>query len=68
MRLLVAENDPALGTFLCRGLDAEHYAVDLAADGEEAERLADERDYDLLIQRPDLFRWGFQASNSSPLL
>ncbi len=49
MRLLVAENDPALGTFLCRGLDAEHYAVDLAADGEEAERLADERDYDLLI-------------------
>jgi DNA-binding response OmpR family regulator len=49
MRLLVAENDAALGTFLCRGLDAEHYAVDLAADGEEAERLTDEHDYDLVI-------------------
>jgi DNA-binding response OmpR family regulator/flagellar motor protein MotB len=49
MRLLVAENDHALGTFLCRGLDAEHYVVDLAADGEEAAHRVDEHDYDLLI-------------------
>jgi len=49
MRLLVAESDPALGTFLQRGFDAEHYAVDLAANGEEAKSLAHERNYDTAI-------------------
>jgi DNA-binding response OmpR family regulator len=49
MRILVAESDPALGAFLQRGFDAENYAVDLAADGKEAERWARERDYDAAI-------------------
>jgi len=58
MRLLVAENDPALGTFLQRGFDAEHYAVDLTQDGEQAKSMAQEREYDLAIldlnlPRPD---------------
>lgn len=50
MRLLAAENKRPLAAFLRRGLDAEHYSVDLAGDGEEAERLAEENEYDLLIQ------------------
>jgi hypothetical protein len=33
MRLLVAESDPSLGTFLHSGFGAEHYAVDLTRDG-----------------------------------
>jgi DNA-binding response OmpR family regulator len=49
MRLLVAENDPALGTFLQRGFDDEHYAVDLTSDGESTQALAKEREYDLAI-------------------
>lgn len=49
MRLLVAENDPALGTFLQRGFDAEHYAVDLTHDGAQAKSMAQEREYDLAL-------------------
>lgn len=49
MRLLVAENDAALGIFLQRGFDAEHYAVDLSRDGEEVKSLLQEREYDLAI-------------------
>jgi DNA-binding response OmpR family regulator len=49
MRLLVAESDPALGTFLKRGFDAEHYAVDLTHDGEQAKSMAQQHDYDLAI-------------------
>jgi DNA-binding response OmpR family regulator len=45
MRILVAESDAALGTFLQRGFDAEDYVVDLTADGEEAKSLAQQRDY-----------------------
>ena len=37
MRLLVAENDPALATSLHNSFNAEHYAVDLTQNGEEAE-------------------------------
>ena len=49
MRILVAENDPALARFLERGFDAEKYAVDLATDQEEAKCLAQERNYDAAI-------------------
>lgn len=38
MRLLVAENDPALAAFLHSSFDAEHYTVDLTRNGEEARR------------------------------
>lgn len=49
MRVLIAEDDVALAAFLQRGLGAEQYSVDVAGDGEEADRLATKHDYDLLI-------------------
>jgi DNA-binding response OmpR family regulator len=49
MRILVAENDPALARFLERGFDAEKYAVDLTTSGEETKCLAQERNYDAAI-------------------
>src|SRR5271169_4890975 len=49
MRILVVEDDAPLASFLKKGLEAEHYAVDIAPDGEEARYAACESDYDLLI-------------------
>jgi two-component system, OmpR family, copper resistance phosphate regulon response regulator CusR len=49
MRLLVAENDSALGIFLQRGFGAERYAVDLTQNGEQAKSLVREHEYDLAI-------------------
>jgi len=49
MRLLVAENDPSLGIFLQRGFGAERYSVDLTQNGEQAESLVRENEYDLAI-------------------
>src|SRR5215472_5342442 len=48
MRNLVVEDDAALASFLKKGLEAEHYAVDVAPDGEEARCAVDESDYDLV--------------------
>ena len=49
MRILVAEDDQPVASFLRKGLEAEHYAVDVAPDGEEARLMALESDYDLII-------------------
>lgn len=49
MRLLVAENDSALGIFLQRGFGAERYTVDLTQSGEQAKCLVREHEYDLAI-------------------
>ena len=49
MRILVVEDDAPLASFLKKGLEAEHYAVDIAPDGEEARYAVGESDYDLLI-------------------
>lgn len=49
MRILVIEDDGPLATFVRKGLEAEHYAVDTAGDGEQARNMALESDYDLLI-------------------
>jgi len=56
MRLLVAENDPALATFLHDGLEYEHYAVDLAEDGDDAKYWVERRHYDLAILDLDIER------------
>ena len=56
MRLLVAENDPALATFLQESLDHEHYSVDLTHDGEEAKQWVEKREYDLAILDLNLAR------------
>jgi DNA-binding response OmpR family regulator len=49
MRMLIAEDDPALAGFVKKGLEAEHYAVDVSADGERARALASEFNYDLVV-------------------
>jgi FliA/WhiG family RNA polymerase sigma factor len=49
MRILIAEDDPALAGFVKKGLDAEHYAVDVSNDGEQARTMAGEFDYDLVV-------------------
>src|SRR5438132_2770850 len=49
MRILVAEDDTALDSFLKKGLESEHYAVDVSADGEQARAMAGELDFDLVV-------------------
>lgn len=49
MRVLVVEDDAPLAGFIRKGLEAEHYAVDVASDGERAQMLATELNYDLVV-------------------
>jgi DNA-binding response OmpR family regulator len=49
MRILVVEDDAPLASFVRKGLEAEHYAVDVAADGELAAQMAVDSEYDLII-------------------
>ncbi|MEA2296050.1 MAG: two-component system, OmpR family, response regulator [Solirubrobacteraceae bacterium] len=49
MRLLLVEDDPKLSRAVSRGLRAQGYAVDVAADGDEALIQADVWDYDAVI-------------------
>lgn len=49
MRILIAEDDPALASFVKKGLEAEHYAVDISGDGEQARALAGEFSYDVVV-------------------
>jgi two-component system copper resistance phosphate regulon response regulator CusR len=46
MRLLIAENDPSLATFLNDGFGSEHYTVDVSTDGAGAESMVEENEYD----------------------
>jgi DNA-binding response OmpR family regulator len=48
MRLLIVEDDRKLADFVARGLRAEGFAVDLAADGREGRTYIDSYQYDLL--------------------
>jgi DNA-binding response OmpR family regulator len=49
MRLLIVEDDRNLADFVARGLRAERFAVDLAADGREGLGYVETCQYDLLI-------------------
>jgi DNA-binding response OmpR family regulator len=49
MRILVVEDEQRVASFVKRGLEAEHYAVDVAGDGEEGLFLATTQDYDLVL-------------------
>lgn len=49
MRILLVEDDADLAQFIRKGLKEEHYAVDVATDGEEGLDLALQNAYDLLI-------------------
>ena len=49
MRVLIIEDDQSMATSLRRGLEAEGYAVDVAADGEEGLWHATEHDFDVIV-------------------
>jgi DNA-binding response OmpR family regulator len=49
MRILIAEDDTHVARYLQKRLEAEHFAVDVVSNGLEAQKLAVESDYDLLI-------------------
>ena len=49
MRILIAEDDEALGKFVRQGLEDEQYTVDVLKDGEQARLAATETEYDLVI-------------------
>jgi DNA-binding response OmpR family regulator len=56
MRILIVEDDAALANFVRQGLQAEHYAVDMAEDGERARAMGSEIDYNLMILDLNLLR------------
>src|SRR6266550_3345231 len=49
MRILIVEDDAALASFIRKGLEAEHHAVDVAHDGNQGRAMAMEFDYDLVV-------------------
>lgn len=49
MRILIIEDDAALASFIRKGLESEHYAVDTATSGDHGCGVALEFDIDLLI-------------------
>jgi len=49
MRILVAEDDLRLGSSLKKGLEGNHYAVDLVTDGQDAMHMGTTIPYDLII-------------------
>ncbi|MBT8202571.1 MAG: response regulator transcription factor [Acidimicrobiia bacterium] len=49
MRVLVVEDEVRLATYVKRGLEAEGYSVDVAADGEEGLALALGQPYDAVV-------------------
>lgn len=48
-RILVAEDEPRIASFIARGLESHEFTVTVAADGREALNLARHGDFDLLI-------------------
>jgi DNA-binding response OmpR family regulator len=38
MRILIVEDDAALSSFIRKGLEAEHHAVDVASEGNQGRR------------------------------
>jgi len=49
MRVLIAEDDKPVASFVQKGLEAEQYAVDVAQDGHEAQSMVGQFDYDLAV-------------------
>jgi DNA-binding response OmpR family regulator len=49
MRILLVEDQARVARFIQRGLEEEHYAVDIAAGGEDALSLIDVTPYDLVV-------------------
>jgi two-component system OmpR family response regulator len=49
MRILLVEDEQPFARAVCRGLEADGFVVDVAADGLEGLRLATERPYDAVV-------------------
>ena len=49
MRILVIEDEKKIASFIQRGLKEEHYAVDIAYNGEEGLYLAETNPYNLIV-------------------
>jgi DNA-binding response OmpR family regulator len=49
LRILVIEDEPKVSRTLVKGLESDHFAVDLATDGEDGLQLATEVDYDAIL-------------------
>jgi DNA-binding response OmpR family regulator len=49
MKILLAEQDPHLASYVAEALHAEHYGVELAQDAEQARQLALAERYDLMV-------------------
>jgi len=49
MRILLVEDEKNMASFIKRGLEEEHYVVDIALNGEKAFFLAETNFYDLII-------------------
>jgi len=49
MRILVIEDEKKVASFIKKGLEEEHYAVDTAYDGETGLYMAEVNEYDLII-------------------
>jgi DNA-binding response OmpR family regulator len=49
MRILVAEDEPKVASFIKKGLEESNFKVDLAFDGRMAEKMAGQTDYQLYI-------------------
>jgi len=49
MRILVIEDDPALASYLRKGLESDSYAADVALDGVQGAAMACDIDYDLIV-------------------
>jgi CheY-like chemotaxis protein len=49
MRILVAEDDAALASFVKKGLESEHYALVVSSDGEQARAMAGELDFEFVV-------------------
>ena len=68
MRLLIAEDDRALGTFLARGLEQDGHEVIMATDGEMAMEAARNDIPELAVLDLNLPRRGWDGSAGVPAL
>ncbi len=49
MRILIVEDEKKVASFIKKGLEEEYYAADIASDGKEGLKLAQNEEYDLII-------------------
>jgi DNA-binding response OmpR family regulator len=62
VRILIAEDDPLIGSLLEKGFRAQGFSTFLVDDGEQAHSLSLTEDFDLLILDMGLPKWdGFQV-------